>query len=222
VPTLQARLKSQDEILTRISSSITTHETRKLVNRSGKRVRGAFPSLKAGLKINKYESLHELHVLQTLEVAPNVSKVESQPFNLKFHVNGSWITYTPDALVHLNCIPWMLILEAKGDIYLHKRHQIQRFRAIDQFLQVNKIPFAMVLSSDIDESMVKKVEGAIHQREIPSGTLRKRLRPDFDSSQVRYPEALESFCDELLFKITNRDISEVIELAGICADEVHK
>lgn len=222
MPTLQARLKSQAEILTRISPYILTHETRKLVNRSGKRVRGAFPSLKAGPKINKYESLHELHVLQIMEVGPSILRVESQPFRLRFPVGAHQLTYTPDALVRLNHSPWIIILKAKGDIYLNRSHQIKKFRAIDEFLKANEIPFAMVLSSDLDEAMVKKVEGAIHQREMPIGTLRQRLKHDLDSSQVRYPEALENFCDDLLSKITDRDINDVIEFAGLNAKGVRK
>lgn len=68
---------------------------RKVITRSGRGVRGYFPSRKMGMMI-PWESLLERDAILLLEFSPEVVRYESQPAKIAFQMNGAVSHCIPD------------------------------------------------------------------------------------------------------------------------------
>ena len=207
------------QISERIEAIISSRSPRKVITRSGRNVRGYFPSLKSHYRKEKFESNLEASVLGILEISSAVKQLRTHPYVLLLSGGADTkdLFYTPD--VEIETANGKVIIEIKGLPYLKSQKSKTRYRSICQALQRQRIPFITILSSDIEQwSTQDEVQQLLKARPWPRYGTRKQLPsdvPGLDADECseefleRWRKASEE-CDALLSRLMRRGPDETL------------
>jgi len=185
-------------------------KVREIVTRSGRGVRGYFPSFKG--KLLKFESLVEEDTLRTLEIAGVVKGLVTQPCVLQLHWDGVDFRYTPDILATIGKREYFV--EVKAASFIKNPATVRRLRAIIAHLRKEKIPFILVTEDDIRaNSLQDELKLLLRSRATPG-----RFDPDINSSNwdprhlnpkdpelMRRWRSAQAICDDLIKRLMRRD-----------------
>ncbi|WP_144022033.1 hypothetical protein [Caballeronia sordidicola] len=190
---------------------------RRIVTRSGRGVRGIFPSRKAA-KAAEFESLVEEMALRVLEVAPSITRIETQPKVFEFQYGGRERRYTPDIAAQSSA--GLAYLEVKYDeAFTSDADTVSRLRgAIDQLRSEGHV-LRFLLKSDLEVSNLQTEIRELLRARPPRGP----YRPGIDSTlwdpergTSPCPEMLERWksaqrqCDDLLARVMRRDPDDLL------------
>jgi len=210
---------TEAQISERIEALISSRSPRKVITRSGRNVRGFFPSLKSRSGKEKFESNLEASVLGVLEVSSAVLRLRTHPYVLLLSGGADTkdVFYTPD--VEIETANGKVIIEIKGLPYLKSQKSKTRYRSISQSLRGQRIPFITILSSDIEEWPTQdEVQQLLKARPWPRFGTRKQLQSDIPGLDVdecseefleRWRKANEE-CDALLTRLMSRGPDETL------------
>lgn len=208
----------REAITAALESIKSQRPVRKVVTPTGRRVRGVFPSLKAPGRRTNFESGLEELMLCVCEVATSVRRVQTHPYVLQ--LGEPPLHYTPDAEIETEA--GLCLLEAKGDIYLRTEQQKDRIRRIHRALADQGVPFAVILSSDVSESLIRELRTVLRERPQPKHARREVVLSQIPGLEVSAASrdlverwvAAGKACDALLERLMKRGPDETICLAA--------
>ena len=212
---LLEEVQGLQRILTTIAELNSGRKVRPVVTPSGKRARGAFPSIKAPERA-RYESLLEQAVLRALEVSPRVRVVRTHPCVLALP-GEPLIHYTPD--VQVEGLDEAFLVETKATFFLKEPRARRRFREIVRRLGAHRVLLVLITEFDIHDSLQEELKELLRLRPVVG-----RYRPRVDTSawnplqrpvaadldlERRWREAKKE-CDALLERVMRRDPDELL------------
>lgn len=220
---MSTRLPSYD--LTRKSSCEvplprSNRKPRNVVTPSGRGARGYFPSRKAPQPL-KYESLIELDVLRTLDIATLPKILATQPCVLNLNDGETAFRYTPD--IQVKGEDAHFFIEVKHAEFLDDADHAAKLRKIVRGMRSAGLVLVPILCSDVRQSdLQRELEVLIRERPAP-----RRYRSDIDASvwdplgrvapsrefSERWERA-KRICDELLRRLMRRDPDELFPVSS--------
>lgn len=211
---LLEEVQGLQRILETIAELNSGRKVRPVVTPSGKRARGAFPSIKAP-KRARYESLLEQAVLRALEVCPRVRVVHTHPCVLALP-GQPLIHYTPD--VQVEGLDEGFLVETKATFFLKEPRARARLREVVQRLRAHRILVVLITELDIRDSFQEELKELLRLRPVV-GRYRPRLvtsawdplqRTVADFALERRWRDAKSECDALLERVMRRDPDELL------------
>jgi len=206
------------EFITSLMRLKSSRKVRPVITRSGKRARGAVPSMKASSRA-RHESSVERDMLRLLEVSSLPIAIHTHPFVLALPGESGPIHYTPDVVVEFR--DGGVVVEVKGTYFL--RLPEQRARLAEVVCRLRREGFMLVLATEDDvcvEGLQEELCELLRMRPFvgrgcagldtsawdPLG----RAESDFDAEQ-RWIVAQRE-CDALLARLMRRDPDELLPL----------
>ena len=143
---------------------VSARKVRAVVTRSGSRVRGFAPSLKAP-DWARYESGLERDMLRMLEVSSLAKRIHTHPFVMKLVGQAKPLHYTPDIVVEFE--EGGVIVEVKARYFLRKPEQRTRFETIANALRAERIEFVLITEDQIrPEGLQEELSELLRQRPL--------------------------------------------------------
>jgi hypothetical protein len=140
---------------------------RKVVTRSGRHVRGYFPSTKNG-RMMAWESLLERDAIILFEFSSAVVSYQEQPSLERYYQGDRSYKYYPDFLLHLRN-ETQINIEVKPSSEMAKRDVAVRYNDIANFFEQSCRNFMVLTDKEIrQEPRLENLKLlAAHRREIP-------------------------------------------------------
>ncbi|MPW20153.1 hypothetical protein GCT13_25505 [Paraburkholderia sp. CNPSo 3157] len=190
---------------------------RRIVTRSGRGVRGVFPSRKAA-KPAEFESLAEEMALLVLEIATSITHIETQPTVFEFCDSDASRRYTPDIATRSAVgttyfeVKYDKALTSDGDTVARLRRAVDHLRSEGHVLR-------FLLESELAASHLLNEIRELLRARPPRGRYRSNIDPtlwDPERGTSPGPAMLERWqsaqrqCDELLARVMRRDPDDLL------------
>ncbi|WP_250537632.1 MULTISPECIES: hypothetical protein [unclassified Caballeronia] len=190
---------------------------RRIVTRSGRGVRGVFPSRKSS-KPAEFESLAEEMALLVLEIATSITHIETQPTVFEFCDSDASRRYTPDIATQSAVgttyfeVKYDKALAPDGDTVTRLRRAVNHLRGEGHVLR-------FLLESELAASHLPNKIRELLRARPPRGRYRANIDPtlwDPECGTSPGPAMLERWqsaqrqCDELLARVMRRDPDDLL------------